>query len=231
MQLGENTSSLPPSLHINMSTSSSHQSSIEDCGARTSLLDTKKYMLIKDCLAKTKRGVNSTGKLKLISRHEEQRVLKGSLWEQRETHSHSPNHSLSSFSSAGSKNTIPSKSANQALNSSSASNSSHTRKVELDSIEYDEVRLITQEVNISELSEQQCRLLLAVPDCDERYKVHLDQEHMSTATLINIHSRVIVSTRKLEPCKGIVRWKGRLAGKQGISFGVEIQVCGSSQSL
>ena len=187
-----------------MSTSSSHQSSIEDAAiaARSTTLDTKKYILLKDSLARTKRGVNSTGKLKLISRHEEQRVLKGSLWEQREFHS--PNHSLSSFSSAG---------------------SSSSRKLELDSIEYDEVRLITADSQVAELSEQQCRLLLAVPDCDERYKVHHDQEHMSTATLINVHSRVIVSTRKLEPCKGIVRWKGRLAGKQGISFGVEIQVC------
>lgn len=210
-----------------MSTSSSHQSSIEDAAiaARSTTLDTKKYILLKDSLARTKRGVNSTGKLKLISRHEEQRVLKGSLWEQREFHS--PNHSLSSFSSAGSKNTIPGsgggKSGGITLNSSTGSSSS--RKLELDSIEYDEVRLITADSQVAELSEQQCRLLLAVPDCDERYKVHHDQEHMSTATLINVHSRVIVSTRKLEPCKGIVRWKGRLAGKQGISFGVEIQVC------
>lgn len=205
-----------------MSTSSSHQSSIEETVTRG--LDTKKYILLKDSLARTKRGVNSTGKLKLISRHDEQRVLKGSLWEQRE--SRSPNHSLSSFSSAGSKTTTPAKSGITLNPSTNAA-----RKLELDSIEYDEVRLSTPETIVSELTEQQCRLLLAIPDCDERYKVHLDAELMSTASLINVQSRVIVSTRKLAPCKGIIRWKGRIAGKQGISFGVEIQVSSLHISL
>lgn len=210
-----------------MSTSSSHQSSIEDTANHT--LETKKYILLKDSLAKTRRGVNSTGKLKLISRHEEQRVLKGSLWEEREFHS--PNHSLSSFSSSGSKSTIGGGAGGSRSVSSVAGGNLNTlslshapRKLELDSIEYDEVRLVTQDNNVNELTEQQCRLLLAIPDCDERYKVHIDSDHMSTATLINVHSRVIVSTRKLDPCKAIVRWKGRIAGKQGISFGVEIQV-------
>lgn len=195
-----------------MSTTSSHQSSIEEIRA-----ETKKFILLKDLQAKSKRGVNSTSKLQLISRHEEQRVLKGSLWEEKD--SVSPNHSLSSFGSTGSKNTVLSSKTGITL-----SHANNIRKLELDSIEYDEVRLQTAEGNVSELTEQQCRLLLAIPDCEERYKVHLDREHMATSTLITVNSRVVVSTRKLDPCKGVVRWRGRIANKQGISFGVEIEV-------
>ena len=197
-----------------MSTTSSHQSSVDE----TPQIESKKYMLLKDQQAKSKRGVNSTSKLQLISKHEEQRVLKGSLWEHRD--SVSPNHSLSSFGSAGSKSTVLSgKSASLAL-----PQNNNIRKLELDSIEYDEVKLQTSENNVKALTEQLCRLLLAIPDCEERYKVLMDKEHISTAQLIDVGSRVIVSTRKLEPCKGIVRWKGRIANKQGTSFGVEIQV-------
>ncbi|XP_067942322.1 ubiquitin carboxyl-terminal hydrolase CYLD-like [Watersipora subatra] len=196
-----------------MSTTSSHQSSVDE----PLQPETKKYLLLKDQQARSKRGVNSTGKIQLISKHEEQRVLKGSLWEQRD--SVSPNHSLSSFGSAGSKSTVLSgKSASLAL-----PHANNIRKLELDSIEYDEVRLLTSESNVSGLTEKLCRLLLAIPDCEERYKVLMDQDHISTAELINVNSRVIVSTRRLEPCKGLVRWKGRIANKQGISFGVEIQ--------
>lgn len=195
-----------------MSTTSSQQSSLEETRS-----ESRKYLLLRDQQARSRRGVNSTSKLQLVSRHEEQRVLKGSLWEHRD--SLSPNQSLSSLGSAGSKTTVISGKA-----STSSGHAGAVGKLELDSIEYDEVRLQTAEANVSALSEQLCRLLLAIPDCEERYKVLMDRDHISTAELINVNSRVIVSTRKLEPCKGLVRWKGRIANKQGISFGIEIQV-------
>lgn len=195
-----------------MSTTSSHQSSLEE-----SRSDSRKYLLLKDQQAKSKRGVNSTSKLQLISRHEEQRVLRGSLWEQRD--SVSPNQSLSSLGSSGSKTTVISGKASTAPN-----HTNNAGKLELDSIEYDEVKLHTSETNVCLLTEHLCRLLLAIPDCEERYKVLMDKDHIETAELINVNSRVIVCTRKLEPCKGLVRWKGRIANKQGLSFGVEIQV-------
>lgn len=189
--------------------SASSQHSLEDRRHNS-----RKFILLKDAQAKSRRGVNSTTKPRLPSKHEEQRMLRGSLWEERECGAlGSPASSLSSFGS-GSKSS--------SLTPGVAPIS--PRKHELDSIELDDVKLSCPDSIVAELTDDLCRLFLAIPDCEERFKFFSDVDRLKYATYIRVNSRVMVCTRRLSPCKGIIRWKGRLEQRQGVWFGVEIEV-------
>lgn len=191
-----------------MSTASSHQSSLGD-DLRS---ETRKYILLLDSQAKSRRGVNSSKvKMKFKSKHEDQRVLKGSLWEQNA--SLSPNPSITSLGSGGSR-----------LSTKSLSLSPPVRKVELDSIEYDEVRLVCSDTHVKEISENQCRLLLAVPDSLERYKLYSDKERFLACSYVRVNSQVEINTRHQSSLSCVVRWIGRLPSRQGVWLGVEILV-------
>lgn len=191
-----------------MSTASSHQSSLgEDLRS-----DSRKFILLQDSQAKSRRGVNSSKvKMKFKSKHEDQRVLKGSLWEQKE--SLSPNPSITSLGSGGSR-----------ISTRNLSLSSGIKKLELVSIEYDEVRLSCQDSQVKEISENQCRLLLAIPDSLERYKLYSETERFIACSYVNINSQVQINTRHHSSLLCIVKWMGRMSNRQGVWLGVEISV-------
>lgn len=191
-----------------MSTASSHQSSLGD-DLRS---DSRKYVLLQDSQAKSRRGVNSSKvKMKFKSKHEDQRVLKGSLWEQRE--SISPNPSITSLGSGGSR-----------ISTKNLSLSPAVRKLDLDSIEYDEVRLSVPEAHVKEITENQCRLLLAIPDSLERHKLFSDTDRFITCSYVSTDSQVKVTTRLHTSVLCAVRWRGRMRSRQGVWLGVEILV-------
>lgn len=168
---------------------------------------TKKYLLLRDTVAKAKwtRGVAS--RTRLLSKRSEQRVLKGSLWQGLENNKYNP--------------------ANLPPPVSSRSNSrsgSLALPVSVESIEIEDLTLQCASAFLAELSDEICSLLLAIPTSEERFFVYSDHDRLSHAKFINVGSDVIVSKRNFQPCRATVKWKGRLAGKQGVWFGVEIMV-------
>lgn len=169
-------------------------------------------MLLQDSLAKSRIGINaSRNKVKFKSKHEELKVLKGSLWELLD--SASPNPSINSLGSGDSKKSSPRFLSSQA------------KKVEVYSVELDDVKLLCADSLLYELTERQCRLLLAVPDCLERYEFVTQKEgKFASRCLIGVKARVMVNTRLHAGLAAVIRWIGRLPGKQGLWFGVEIQV-------
>lgn len=197
-----------------MSSASSQQSSLS--GEHRA--DTKKYLLLYGTTQKLRSSPKHSGiskvKKKLTGKTKDQQALAGSLWESR-CEPASSNSSVSSVNSANSRQ----KSRTLAIKDSP------TKKLELDSIEYDDVMMSCPEHFVIELSESQCRLLLAIPNCKERYTLVNDNKKLNTITFVSVGSWVTVRTRHQGILRCVVRWMGRLPGKQGTWFGLEIQVC------
>jgi len=167
--------------------------------------DTRKYVLIRDTVAKSKWPSGS--RARLLSKKSEQRVLKGSLWQEADYSPLLPPPSSTSKSKTGVSSPI------QPL------------KYQFESLEIEDVTLQCPiDGFLMEITEEECRLLLAIPTSEERYKVFADKERMASARFINVGSDVIVCKRNVPACRATIRWKGRLAGKQGVWFGVEIMV-------
>lgn len=166
----------------------------------------KKYILLRDTVAKSK-WTNASSKTRLRSKRSEQRVLKGSLWQELEEDLFFPPQHLSKLQ-----------------RSNSSTSPSAPFKLRVESLEIEDLTLQCASGFLSEISDELCRLLLAIPTSEERYLVHTDQERMKCAKFINVGSDVTVNKRNVESCRAVVRWKGRLAGKQGVWFGVEIVV-------
>lgn len=168
----------------------------------------KKFILLRDTVAKS-RWTNASSKTRLRSKRSEQRVLKGSLWQELEEDLFAP----------------PQYSSKQQKASLSSSSSPLTPyKLRVESLEIEDLTLQCASGFLSEISDEVCRLLLAIPTSEERYAVHSEPERIKCAKFINVGSDVTVNKRNVESCRAVVRWKGRLAGKQGIWFGVEIVV-------
>lgn len=192
------------------SCSISSQGSVRSCEA----YETKKYILLRDTVAKSKWSHTASSRARLRSKRSEQRVLKGSLWQQVEDDVF--NQSISSQSS---------KSSSKGGGGTGGITSPALQyKLSLESLEIEDLTLQCASAFLAEISEELCRMLLAIPTSEERYIVHNDTDRMKSAKFINVGSDVIVRKRNVEPCRAVVRWKGRLAGKQGIWFGVEIMV-------
>lgn len=194
--------------------SSSQPSSI---GGDCKLTEQRKYILLVDSHIRTKKTSNSLmSKVKLAAKHEEQKVLKGSLWEQRDVYT--PNSSSNSIGSGNSKHSSASKKV--------ASHAGvHENKIQLDSLEYENTQLICPESQVAELTDYCCRLLQAIPDDTERYRFYKDKDKFGSCTEIDINSKVLVDTRLHGSLSAVVRWRGRISTRLGIWFGVEIEVC------
>lgn len=188
------------------SCSISSQGSVRSCEG----YETKKYILLRDTIAKSKWSHTASSRARLRSKRSEQRVLKGSLWQQVEEDVF--NQSVSSQSSKSSKG------------GGGVTSPAGQYKLNLESLEIEDLTLQCASAFLAEITEELCRMLLAIPTSEERYIVHSDKDRMNSAKFINVGSDVIVRKRNVEPCRAIVRWKGRLAGKQGVWFGVEIMV-------
>ena len=174
--------------------------------------ETKKYLLLRDTVAKSRSG-HSGSRSRLLSKRNEQRVLKGSLWQE--------------VDDGGTFYPPPpttTKSLNRSLSSPSKTSGSHY-KLLVESIEIEDLTIQCASAFLVEIPADICSLLLAIPTSEERYIVHSDPDRIYHARFINVGSDVIVFKRNIEPCRATVKWKGRLAGKQGIWFGVEIKVC------
>lgn len=175
--------------------------------------ETKKYMLMRDTVAKS-RWSGSGSRSRLLSKRSEQRVLKGSLWQEMEGNGLCPVSPPPSVGTLSRSASTPAGSAGTAV-----------FKRFLESIEIEDLTLHCAAAFLTEISADTCRLLLAIPTSEERFHVHHDADRIYHAKFINVGSDVIVSKRNVPPCRASVKWKGRLAGKQGVWFGVEIVVC------
>lgn len=175
--------------------------------------ETKKYLLLRDTIAKCRWPHGVSSRSRLLSKRSEQRVLKGSLWQEIEDNPFNP---------------ASSKSLSRAVSSSSGGamsiGGSSLFKQSVESIEIEDLTLQCASAFLAEISADTCRLLLAIPTSEERFFVHSDHDRIYHAKFINVGSDVIVSKRNIPPCRATVKWKGRLAGKQGVWFGVEIMV-------
>lgn len=195
-----------------MTTSIRSMSSYNSMKSSESQGETKKYLLLRDTVAKTKWPHGITSRSRLLSKRSEQRVLKGSLWQEVEDgvigNSVAPSTSRS-LSRSGSSITSP---------------AGPPFKQVVESIEIEDLHLQCASGFLAEISDETCRLLLAIPTSEERFYVFSDTDRMKHAQFINVGADVIVNKRNIPPCRAAVRWKGRLAGKQGLWFGVEIMV-------
>lgn len=175
--------------------------------------EVKKYILVRDTVAKSRWPHGVSAKSRILSKRSEQRVLKGSLWQEMEEsflHSSLPPSTSRSLSRSGSSMTT--------------SPGAPPFKQCVESIEIEDLTLQCAAGFLSEITDEICRMLLAIPTSEERYYVYSDTDRMKHAQFINVGSDVIVNKRNIPPCRAAVRWKGRLAGKQGLWFGVEIVV-------
>lgn len=182
-----------------MSSASSSQQSLEEEKKHL-----KKYILLQEKTAKSKRGINSTAKPKLPTKTDDVRALKGSLWEERDPGSPSSGES-------------PRYAANQ------------PKKVDLTSLEYDELSLSVSADHVKSISHEECSLLLAVPSSDERCQIFEDRTWLEEGLLMKDGAQVTVTKRNISGIPGTVKWRGRLHGKQGTWFGVELEsACGDT---
>ena len=175
--------------------------------------EVKKYILVRDTVAKSRWPHGVSAKSRILSKRSEQRVLKGSLWQEMEEsflHNSLPPSTSRSLSRSGSSMTT--------------SPGAPPFKQCVESIEIEDLTLQCAAGFLSEITDEICRMLLAIPTSEERYYVYSDTDRMKHAQFINVGSDVIVNKRNIPPCRAAVRWKGRLAGKQGLWFGVEIVV-------
>jgi len=174
--------------------------------------ETRKYILLRDTVAKARW---SHGGTRLLSKRSEQRVLKGSLWQEADMFGAAcppPNRSYSRSSSV----------------SSPHANLQYKQTVE--SLEIEDLSLQCASAFLDEISNETCRLLLAIPTSEERFYIHSDSLRMQHAQFINVGADVIVTKRNIPPCRATVKWKGRLVGKQGVWFGVQIIVSSLNSS-
>ena len=172
----------------------------------------KKYILLRDTVGKCKALHGSGSRSKLLAKRSEQKVLKGSLWQEIQN---------------GNDQILSSSNKLHSLTyhrSSSTTSQSGAFKLFLESVEVEDLTLNCAAAFLAEVSDEISFLLLAIPTNEERLYFYSDQDRMYYAKLINVGSDVIVNKRNVPPCRATVRWKGRLAGKPGGWFGVEIMV-------
>ena len=97
-------------------------------------------------------------------------------------------------------------------------------KLTLHSAEFDGVVLQTTQSEVERLSEPEFELLIGLSTCADRHKVFRDKEWLREGLEIDKDSLVYIlnSPDLPERVPGKVRYKGRLPGKSGIWFGVEL---------
>ena len=113
-----------------------------------------------------------------------------------------------------------------AVNSANAIYMSGRPKWILNSKEFDGVVLQTTPSEVERLSEHEYELLIGLSTCADRYKVFRDKEWLREGLDIDKDSLVYILNQNDLPERvpGIVRYKGRLPGKSGIWFGVQLSV-------
>lgn len=106
-------------------------------------------------------------------------------------------------------------------------------KLVLNSAEFDSVVLQTTPSEVERLSEQEFELLIGLATCADRYKVFNDKEWLREGLEIDKDCIVyVINLADLpERVPGKVRYKGRLPGKCGIWFGVELSAVSETDKL